>query len=436
MTAEAPDPRPESGPGPGGRDGRRRLLVVVALVVAIGLIGIAVVGPRLGPTSSLDPSAPAVVPPMPSIAPPVATERPIADVPADIDPTGATDVTAELQAFFDTSPNGSRIRLAAGATYRADGILRLDGRSDLELDGAGATIRATTIVDENRRNLNLRDARRIWIHDLTLQGVNPDPGVLDEEHQFEHGIWIDGGSDIAIERVTIVDPRGDCLYLGVADGTLPWVERVTFVDSGCRGAGRNGVAIVGARDVRIEGNTFERIGLHVIDIEPNRTDGREGTPARPVQGAADVAVVGNRVTGPIAQYFVAANGWGEIDGLTVRDNTLLGAGLRITVQPLEGSGYVRSRILVSGNRSDTAYEAGRNGAAMRFTRAIDLTVRDNDAIVSGEGAVLVELRASCRVDVGGNRFSGIVQELRGAPGDCPVVEALEPLDAEVQDAGD
>ncbi len=414
---------PTGGSG-SSRAGRTAARVALVAIVLLGLVGLDTLASRFGaPVSPLDPSASAIVPSVPDIPPPAITATPVITAPATIDATGGSDVTDDLQAFLDDVPNGSHVRLAAGGRYRVDGTLRLERRSDLDLDGAGATIEATTLVDANRRNLYLKDARRIMIHDLVIRGVNPEPGLLDEDHQFEHGIWLDGGADITIERVTIENPRGDCLYLGVADGTLPWVERVNFLDSECRGAGRNGVAIVGARDVRIEGNTFEAIGLHVVDLEPNRTDGQEGTPARPVQGARDVAVLDNLAIGPVAQYFVAANGWGEIDALSVVGNRLQGVALRITVQPLEESGYVRTQVLVRGNRSDTVYDAGRNGAAMRFTRSIDLTVRDNHGIVAGDGAALIEIQSSCRVNIGGNTFSGIERELRGEPGACPVVTA-------------
>lgn len=365
------------------------------------------------------------MPVAPQPAPSPAAERPVHDVPASIDATGTSDVTDELQSFIEGVPDGSIVRMAPGGRYRVEGTIFLAGRTDIEWDGAGATIEATELVDTNRRNISLVESSWIYIHDLTIRGVNPEPGVLDRDHQFEHGIWIDGGSDIEIAEVTIENPLGDCVYLGLGDGHLPWAERVTFRDSVCRGAGRNGVAIIGGRDVLIERNTFERIGLHAVDIEPNRTDGRGGTEeVRPVQGARDVAVIENTIVGPIDGYFVAANGWGAIDGLSVIDNVLEGAPLRITVQPLPDSGFIRSGVVVRGNRSDAPYET-TDGAAMRFTRNVDLTVRDNVGPLSGGGAALIEIRDSCRVDIGGNEFPGGELEVRGGAGPCPEATALE-----------
>lgn len=407
----------------------RRLLRIVALasVVALVVLGSSAAD-LLSPAPSTAPPATPVLPesptpPEPTEAAPTAAERPVVSMPPSVDASGTADVTDDVQALIDAAPDGSIIRLTPGGQYRVDGILRLEGRKDLDIDGAGATLEATTIVDTNRRTLYLRGSERIVIHDLTIVGVNPAPGVLDEAHQFEHGIWIDGGSDITIERVTIRRPRGDCVYLGTADGAFDWVQRVRLVDSTCRGAGRNGIAIVGASDVRIEGNTFEELGLHVVDIEPNRTDGHDGGEPKPVQGARRVAVVDNRVIGPIQGYFFAANGWGRVDELAVVGNVLTGTGMRITVQPLPGSGYIRSSVLIVGNTSDTAYRAGKGGAAMRFTRAVDLTVRDNTGPVEGADAALIEIRESCRVDIGGNSFPGGDLEVRGEPTTCPVPTA-------------
>jgi polygalacturonase len=399
----------------------RRAVAVVGLVGLVGL-GILTVRPEQTPPSPESPATPALPDvPRQALSSPVA--RPVAQVPHSIDATGATDVTAALQAFIDSVPDGSGIRLAPGGRYRVDGILRVESRRELDLDGAGATIEAKAIVDTNRRNLYLVESDMIAIHDLTIRGANPEPGVLDEAHQFEHGIWIDSSSDIKIDRVTIENPRGDCVYLGTRDGTLPWTQRVSVRDVVCRGAGRNGIAIVGANDVLIEDSTFENLGLHAIDIEPNRTDGHDGSELRPVQGATRVAVIENRIVGPITGYFFAANGWGRVDDLSVLDNVLVGTGLRITVEPLEESGYIRSRVLVRGNASDTAYAAGLKGAAMRFARNVDLTVRNNYGPVSGTRAALIEVKDSCRIDIGDNTSSPTVVEMRGRAGECPVEDS-------------
>ncbi len=385
------------------------LLVVIAVVGATFLLPMPSAGPVVAPSP----------PTVPVSSPHPVQPRPVVRLPDSIDATGATDVTDALQSFLDGVPDGSTIQMAAGGRYRVDETLWLIARHDLEWDGSDATIEATTLVTTNRRNISLSDSTWIRIHDLTIRGANPEPGTFDEAHQFEHGIWIDGGSDIEIAAVAIENPWGDCVYIGDGEGRLAWAERISIHHSACSGPGRNGIAVVGGRDIRIESNAFEAVGLHVVDIEPNRVDGRGGTEeARPVQGAANVAVLENRITGPVPGYFFAANGWGKVDGLIVHNNVLTQAPLRITVQPLPESGFIRTGITIQGNRSDTAYDAA-DDAAMRFTRTTDLTVRGNVAPLTGAGSALIEIRDSCRIDVGGNEYPGGALELRGVAGACP-----------------
>ena len=150
--------------------------------------------------------------------------------------------------------------------------------------------------------------------------------------------------------------------------------------------------------------------------------GRAGRRFARSRGRLNVAVIGNRIVGPVPGYFFAANGWGTIDGLNVLDNVLQAAPLRITVQPIPDSGFIRTGVVVRGNRSDTPYGAA-DGAAMRFSRTVDLTVRDNVGPLDGPSAVLIEVRDSCRIDIAGNQFPGGGREVQGESGTCPVVSA-------------
>ena len=400
-----------------GRPGRRPparitpfavLVVLAALLVAVG--GMVVIARGPGAAPSVPPTG---SPATPVIHPSATTQSgpTLVEVPASVDATGETDVTDALQAVIDAAPDGALIRLGAGARYRIEAALELQQRRDLLIDGRGATIVLVEGERTRRRHLWLVDSTSIEIRDLTLVGSNPDPGVLDEARQFEHGLWIDGGGAITVTGVTIDNPRGDCVYLGDRDGRLGWVDGFTLRDSACHGTGRNGVSIVAGRNVRIEDNTFGLIGLHAIDIEPNQAD--------VVQGADRVVVTGNRVDGPVDDYFFAANGWGPIDNLTVTDNVLEGVALRITVRPLEGSGYVRRAVRVSGNRSDTPY-AGEGSAALSFRAVIGLTVTGNTVPLEGDGALLAKVDESCQVSIFANSFPGGTTEWRGAPGPCPV----------------
>lgn len=64
----------------------------------------------------------------------------LALVPATIDPTGGDEVTADIQAFIDLQPDGSRIRFQPGGRYWCDLTLTLAGRKRLLIDLNGSTV--------------------------------------------------------------------------------------------------------------------------------------------------------------------------------------------------------------------------------------------------------------------------------------------------------
>jgi hypothetical protein len=377
--------------------------LAMALVLAL-VAGCAEPGPSVAPVGS--PATPAPLP--------TATARPspgLIVVPATIDATGSTDVTAALQAVIDAAPDGSTIRFRPGSSYLISHAIEITERADLVIDGEGATI---TLGGDptlrHRRNLWLVGSTGITITGFTLVGANPAPGVLDRERQFEHGIWVDGSVATHIEGITVVNPYGDCVYVGDRDGRLGWSEGVVVLDMDCHGTGRNGVSVVAGRDVRIEASTFGTIGLHAIDLEPN-----EQTPP---QGADRIAVIGNVVDGPVEDYFFAANGWGPISNLIVTGNVLTGVPLHITVQPIGRSGYIRRAVSITDNRSDTAWDNAEN-PAFKFRSVIGLTVSGNVAPLAGPGAPMIEVINSCQVTVQDNEFPGGSREWVGASGECP-----------------
>lgn len=66
------------------------------------------------------------------------------NVPGTIDYSGATDVTAAIQSYIDSVPNGTvgnvnTILFQQNGIYRADHGLTVSGRSYLTLDGNGST---------------------------------------------------------------------------------------------------------------------------------------------------------------------------------------------------------------------------------------------------------------------------------------------------------
>ena len=346
------------------------------------------------------PTPPPTPTPTPTPRPtPVPTPRPtptptppsgnVYTVPASIDSSGGSDVTTALNAFIASVPNGSTISFKAGGHYRSEGILSVVSRSNLTFDGNGATIYATSNTSANRRNWNVKASSGITFEQMTVQGANPNPGTYDPNHEFEHGFWIDGSSGIEISHVTMTRNRGDCVYLSDAGGALPWSSNIWIHDSTCTGNGRMGIAIVAARHVTIEHNTFSSIAYQVFDLEPNKQS--------PAQGSSYVMIRDNTIHGPLKDYLVGADGWGPIDHLTVTGNTVIGGTLRITVRPMAGSGYRRSAIVITDNTAT----ASSSGPLMYFAANDGLTVTGNTQPMSSGS--LATVSDSTNVTISGNK---------------------------------
>jgi len=316
---------------------------------------------------------------------------PVVSVPARIDPTAGSDVTAALQAVLDGAPNGATIRFPAGASYRLSGTLELTGRHDLILDGRGASLKAIAGTGAARPLIRITGSSGVTVRDLMLIGANPQPGVYLPSREHDHGVSIVGSTATGLTGLTIDGTSGDCVY--VADQAGAWSDGVSLVDSTCRGPGRNGVAVVGGRNIDVERTAFSNIGYHVLDLEPNQ--------GPPLEGAANVTFQANTVSAPVAGFVIAANGWGPVDHVTVAGNVLVGLALNVTVAPAAGSGYRRSAIEIDANRSDTI--ADETDPLMQFEATDDLTITGNVQPLA-KATVLAGVANSCRVTISGNQL--------------------------------
>lgn len=201
-------------------------------------------------------------------------------VPSSIDATGATDVSAALNAFLKRVPDQSTIVFKARGIYQLGAAIHLKDRHDLLLDGNDATLRmAGCDVEDSAFLLDGTPSTRITIRRFTMIGDNRDAGTplaYVAGCESSMGVAIYGARDIIVANVAISSMHGECLYIdagGNPRGVTPWADRITFKDSICRLNGRMGVAIVAASHVTVTRNTFDDIAISVFDIEPTRPDG-------------------------------------------------------------------------------------------------------------------------------------------------------------------
>jgi hypothetical protein len=186
-------------------------------------------------------------------------------------------VAAALNSFIRGVPDGSTISFPAGSTYRIDSSIQLDGRRNLVIDGNGATVRGNGCgVTNSIFLLGWASASSgITIRDFTLRGANPDGGTPSAFHtgcEHQMGVGIYGSSDVVISNVDISRVYGDCVYIGDG-GSGAWSRDITFRDSSCSASGRSGVAVVAGTGVTVANDAFDTVGMYVLNIEPNSSDG-------------------------------------------------------------------------------------------------------------------------------------------------------------------
>jgi hypothetical protein len=332
-------------------------------------------------------------------------------VPRELDASGGTDVTSQLQAFFDSVPDTSIIRFRSGARYRIDGTLVLRDRHGLTFDGRSATFVATTQADRRRRHWMFVRGSGIRIRSMTVVGANPYAGVSDQAYnadlEAQHGFDFQGVQGVELDSVTVTDVWGDFVYVGMDVSTWTWSKNVWIHDSHFDRNGRQGISVTGAEDVRIERNYIGNIRRSSIDLEPFDT-----------RGGIRRLLVSNNHFGPGRLTFIASKGAAApIDDITIEGNRVTGDKLTVTVVAPVGSRRSRFRIL--NNTSDMPF--GSPEALMNFVRVDSIEIRGNvQPLAPLRQMTAVLAKESCGIVVKDNVFSGALKELVVEPfSNCP-----------------
>ena len=360
-------------------DGRRQVRSprVPGLVLLILFASVLMSAESAPSASGSTPSAPGPTPGHPAASGAIS-------VPATIDATGATDVSAALNAFVRGLPDGSTIVFKAGGTYKLGEALHLTDRHNLVFNGNGSTLRmAGCDVEDSAFLLDGIPSTGITISKFTMIGDNSGGGTTSAYIplcESSMGVAIYGARDIDIANVTISSVHGECVYIdagGNPRGTTPWSDGITFRDSTCQLNGRMGVAIIAASHVTVTRVIFEKLAISVFDIEPTRSDG----------GATYVSLTDNVINGYGASptytpWVLEGSAYGmtttivhdvtlarnRINGMTRSANTGTTGGLRVKAQT---QGWKNFSIL---NNVSTVTGSG---PTMYFEHVDGLTVSGN-----------------------------------------------------------
>ena len=297
-------------------------------------------------------------------------------VPASIDATGTTDVSAALNAWIASQPDGSSLVFPDGSRYLlgGDAGLQLDGRSGLTLEGAGSTLLLRTNGVSNRSSaFFLQDSRHITIRGFTVDGGNEATGTTGAEaafHEQMNGAVVRAGSAfVEFHGVTWDRLYGFGVFVG-ADGGTAWPEDISIHDSTIRG-GEMGVAVVAGRRIRIVGNTINDSVYYPVDLEPDISQpGPNGEPGHG-GGFVDVLIADNDIARygwgtDMTSWFVAAAPQDDVVDTAVMDGLTI-TGNRVHVGPAVPTGRCRG----GAGRPGDPFRQGEPQAELHDHRQLD-----------------------------------------------------------------
>lgn len=290
------------------------------------------------------------------------------DVDAEIDATGATDVTTALNAYIAGLSNGAKIRFPVAGTYRIDGTITFAGFSGLAIDGRGSWFQTADDSEGSRRHWSFDNCDDVYITNVNIDG----PTVLDPQleeaydvtRETQHAFAFRGCNRVLLEDSSAFNMWGDAVYIGANSGEDPshiTVRNCTFGDYS-----RQGYAIVVGENFLLEGCTFGEGRRAQIDLEPNGPPG------------IGFVKIRNNTFGPTRLNFLASGGAsGHVQDVLVENNTSTDSmSMQVGVY-----GYKeRDRWTVRGNTSGAEYGTTEPKGIYQFKRMRWLIVEDNNLI--------------------------------------------------------
>jgi hypothetical protein len=350
--------------------------------------GAPVATPTADPTQAPVTPAPTVAPtpkptPVPTPAPtkaptptPVLTPASGIQVPDSIDSTGTSDVSAALNTWFASVPDGSTVVFKAGGTYKMKVALQLTNRHNLVLEGNGATLVSAGGYDQLSSLIVLGHkyggawtgtCSGIAIRNLNLVGTSPSPGRFISGKESQHGVEIEDSSNIDISHITVRAVYGDAIKVGGSS------NGVRFHNSHVYSVGRNSVTVTMGQNVTAENNVFDVSGYCVWDVESNYSSEHSSN-----------FIFRNNTAGSWSNAFGAAVGTAgsQVSGVTITGNKVTGGSL-LTIINLAR----RQNVTFTNNTSSVT----ARGPVLQFAHIDGLTVTGNtQPLSSGQLASITD----------------------------------------------
>lgn len=327
-------------------------------------------------------------------------------VPSSIDATGATDVTDLLNGFLARVPPGTTVSFPARARYRVEGTVVIANRRDVTIEGNGATLFATTdgsgirptrgaqraAWPRLRQQLRIRGGSGITVHDLSVQGANPNGGATAAAYvprlEGQSGIAVQRAAGVVLDAVHVSDTYGDAVYVIGAS------TNVTVRNSTLERTGRQGVAVVNGQKIVVEDNQIRDVARSVFDLEPG---GRAL--------AQDVHLRNNTI-GDYANFLLAAGGGGPgVNDIWLEGNQVDGGNGVSVYAGIEGRRRTGYHIIENTGSGEVRPPSGTGRAGViQLTNLDGVEIRGNRQSVADVPAI--SLDRVCNATVAANRFPG------------------------------
>lgn len=375
----------------------------------------------------------------PQVAARTAAVPVVYEVPAAIDPTGATDVTDALNAWIQSVPDSSTIAFRGNAIYRAEGGIHFRNRKALNIEGRGARIRSlisgdsvtltyvapagslkryrvqgtadTTLIfhvdlvlqshwPRNRYHVNLEDCQGVTLTGLYVDGPNnlggPD-GEYRSTMEAQHAVNIQRCKDIAIRSCRLEQIWGDAIYVGGNS------KRVDLVGNICQQTGRQGMAICWADTVNVIGNYIGKVRRSMIDLETSAT----------TWDINNITIRANTFGSGRLNWIAAGGKAGGYRNTIIENNIILEKSPNIGWGPADTT-FRRGPVVIRDNISIPSH-GNSFQAAWRFSYTDDITITGNYIpLQANRNMHLVGCTNCSGVSVTGNSWPGGVGDLLGA----------------------
>jgi hypothetical protein len=368
---------------------------------------LSIVGRLSTTTSAVRGGTPVSTPPVP----------PTNAVPSSIDATCGSSVSAALNSWIASQPDGATLVFPSGSCYRlgGDAGLNLKGRTGLTLEGSGSTLQLRTTGASNFSSaFFLQQSSHITIKGFTVDGGNTATGTTGAAaavNEHKNGAVVRAKSQyVEFSGVTWDRLYGFGVLISDEGAAGSWPHNIVITGSTIRG-GEVGVGILAGENILVTNSAINDSVLMAVDLEPDM----------PQQGFRNVVISNNEVTRyawaqTMTGWFVAACPADSVvssvvaRGLKITGNTIHTGAATSNNGSFDGLGGLGIRadksnqkydfVITDNTTSDDDTQARRY--VMYLAHVSNLTVTGNRQPIAGSSGLVSAVDITGTKTISGN----------------------------------